>query len=362
MSDEWHVVFEACGGAAAGSCEGRLNCLSYLLLLLYPFPHFFMSHDVRSAGQGLSPAGRRLAALPLALLLTVATVCFSAPAFATTSPAPATPTASAAVAPDTSAVRIVQPGAPGEPTQVLQERQPPPIRIVQPGAPGEPTQVLSRGGRPASAPARIVYPGAPGEPSRVQRPVAALERSVGPQHTEADVAFMQDMIMHHAQAVQMTAMVSDRAASAEVRQLAQRIERSQDDEIAFMRRWLARRGEEAPPVPMAMHDAANGDQADHAEHEAHQAAHHAMEDHSEMAGMLSPDQLEELAAASGEAFDRLFLEFMTFHHEGAITMVDELFAAPNAGQETEMFDFASHVESDQAIEIARMQRLLTQLP
>jgi len=323
-----------------------------------------MSHDVRSAGQGLSPAGRRLAPLPLVLLLAVATVCFSAPAFATTSPALATPAASVAVAADTSAVRIVQPGAPGEPTQVLQERQPPPIRIVQPGAPGEPTQVLARGARPASAPARIVYPGAPGEPSRVQRPVAALERSAGPQYTEADVAFMRDMIMHHAQAVQMTAMVADRAASAEVRQLAQRIERSQDDEIAFMRRWLTRRGEEAPPVPMAMHDAAGGDQADHAahDHEAHQASHHAMEDHSEMAGMLSPAQLDALAAASGEAFDRLFLESMIFHHEGAITMVDELFAAPNAGQETEMFDFASHVESDQAIEIARMQRLLTQLP
>jgi uncharacterized protein (DUF305 family) len=259
-------------------------------------------------------------------------------------------------------VRIVQPGAPGEPTQVLQEHQPPPIRIVQPGAPGAPTQVLSRGARPASAPARIVYPGAPGAPSRVQRPVAALERTAGPQHTATDVAFMRDMIMHHAQAVQMTALVPDRAASAEVRQLAQRIERSQDDEIAFMRRWLTRRGEEAPP--MAMHGAANGDQAGQGGqgHEAHQASHHAMEDHSDMAGMLSPDQLEALAAASGEAFDRLFLEFMIFHHEGAITMVDELFAAPNAGQETEMFDFASHVESDQAIEIARMQRLLTQLP
>jgi len=319
-----------------------------------------MPHDVRSAGQGLSPAGRPRAALPLVLLLAVATVCFSAPVFATTSPTLATPAAAVAVAPDTSTVRIVQPGAPGEPTQVLQERQPPPIRIVQPGAPGQPTQVLARGARPASAPARIVYPGAPGEPSRVQRPVVALERTAGPQHTATDVAFMRDMIMHHAQAVQMTALVPDRAASAEVRQLAQRIERSQDDEIAFMRRWLERRGEEAPP-PMAMHDAANGDQAGH-DHEAHQAAHHAMEDHSDMAGMLSPDQLDALAAASGEAFDRLFLESMIFHHEGAITMVDELFAAPNAGQETEMFDFASHVESDQAIEIARMQRLLTQLP
>ncbi|NBB85085.1 MAG: DUF305 domain-containing protein [Bacteroidetes bacterium] len=328
-----------------------------------------MSHDVRSAGQGLSPAGKRLAALPVMLLLAIATVCFGAPASATPSPMLAAPPASVAVASDTSAVRIVQPGAPGEPTQVLQERQPPPIRIVQPGAPGEPTQVLSRGARPASAPARIVYPGAPGEPSRVQRPMAALERSAGPQYTEADVAFMQDMIMHHAQAVQMTALVSDRAAGEEVRQLAQRIERSQDDEIAFMRRWLTRRGEQAPLLPPAMHDAANGDQAGHAEqehaeqdHEAHQASHRAMEDHSDMAGMLSPDQLDALAAASGEAFDRLFLEFMIFHHEGAITMVDELFAAPNAGQETEMFDFASHVESDQAIEIARMQRLLTQLP
>lgn len=328
-----------------------------------------MSHDVRLAGRGLSPAGKGLAVLPIVLLLAVVIACVGPPVSATTSRALAASAAVGTAATDTAAVRIVQPGAPGEPTQVLQERQPPPIRIVQPGAPGEPTQVLSRGARPASAPARIVYPGAPGEPSRVQRPMAALERSAGPQYTEADVAFMQDMIMHHAQAVQMTAMVPDRAASAEVRQLAQRIERSQDDEIAFMRRWLTRRGEEPPMLPphvralLGMDDAADqdGDPATQG-HEAHADHDHQMHDHSDMAGMLSPDQLEDLAEASGEAFDRRFLEFMIFHHQGAITMVDNLFAAPNAGQETEMFDFASHVESDQAIEIARMQRLLTQLP
>ena len=338
-----------------------------------------MSHDVCSAGWGLSPAGKRLAVLPIVLLLAVVMACVGVPASATPSLALATSAASVATAADTSGVRIVQPGAPGEPTQVLQERQPPPVRIVQPGAPGEPTQVLSRGPRPAAAPARIVYPGAPGEPSRVQRPAATLQRAQGPQHTDADVAFMQDMILHHAQAVQMTAMVADRAASADVRQLAERIERSQEDEIAYMLSWLARRGEE-PPMLSPQERALLGmdDAEDHGDHTAHDHethmhdghdhgghdhdGHHAMHDHSDMAGMLSPDQLDELAAASGEAFDRLFLEFMIFHHEGAITMVDELFAAPNAGQEAEMFDFASHVESDQAIEIERMERLLTQLP
>jgi len=280
---------------------------------------------------------------------------------------------------DTSMVRIVQPGAPGEATRVLQEgasatvahARSGAVRIVQPGAPGEPTRVLSSGAIAPGQPARIVYPGAPGEPSRVHRTGETM-RQAGPTYSEADVVFMRDMILHHVQAVQMTELAMDRAASNEVRRLAERIERSQEDEITYMLAWLERRDQEQPTLPPEVRALLGVDDDEDHEHHEHDAAHdhdahdehahHHTHDHSDMPGMLSPDQLDELAAASGEDFDRLFLEFMIFHHEGAIHMVNELFAAPNAGQETEMFAFASHVEADQVVEIERMERLLQQLP
>lgn len=150
-------------------------------------------------------------------------------------------------------------------------------------------------------------------------------------YTEADVRFMHGMIPHHAQALEMTGLISERTANQQIRRLAQRIEISQRDEIARMRRWLETRGE---PVPGEHH-------------------HGAL-----MPGMLTEEEMARLSAARGAKFDRLFLELMIHHHEGALVMVDELFTTDGAGQETEIFLFASHVDSDQRAEIARMRSML----
>jgi uncharacterized protein (DUF305 family) len=193
-----------------------------------------------------------------------------------------------------------------------------------------------RTGGGGSAPV-LIQPGAPGEASRVISTERATDLSrVG--HTAADVRFMQGMIHHHAQALDMTALLSTRTGSDDMRKLAQRIDLSQTDEIKMMRRWLEVRGEAAPD-----------------EH-----AHHAP-GAPLMPGMLTAGEMARLAAAKGEAFDRLFLEFMIQHHAGALTMVQELFSTPGAGQESEIFAFASDVDADQRMEIDRMGAMLAML-
>ena len=185
----------------------------------------------------------------------------------------------------------------------------------------------------AAAPA-IVQPGAPGTSSRAVSPAAAADLSkVG--YTAADVTFMQGMIHHHAQALDMTALVADRTSRDDMRKLAQRIEISQADEIKMMQRWLEVRSQEVPGPH----------------------AHHAP-GAPLMPGMLTPEEMARLAAAKGSEFDRLFLEGMIKHHGGALTMVQELFAKPGAGQESEMFAFASDVDADQRMEIDRMREML----
>jgi uncharacterized protein (DUF305 family) len=154
--------------------------------------------------------------------------------------------------------------------------------------------------------------------------------------TPADVRFMQDMMVHHAQAVEMAQLAPERAASASVRTLAARILNGQTDEIALMETWLRER---AQPLP--------DEHAHH--HHPHGAA---------MAGMLSPAEMRELAAARGAEFDRLFLQRMIQHHRGAVEMVRTLFASDGAGQDEAVFRFASDVQVDQATEIARMERML----
>jgi uncharacterized protein (DUF305 family) len=193
---------------------------------------------------------------------------------------------------------------------------------------------------PASAqdpPPAIVQPGAPGEPTRTLTPeeAAALGR---PMHVDADVRFMQGMIHHHGQALDMTDLLSSRTESEQMRLLAQRIDISQTDEIGMMEGWLASRGEEAPKVREEEASPLNDDQL--------------------MPGMLTERQMAQLAAATGEVFDRLFLEFMIVHHEGALTMVSELFLVSGAGQESDIFKFASDVDADQNIEIRRMSTML----
>jgi len=193
----------------------------------------------------------------------------------------------------------------------------------------------------AVATAPTVQPGAPGTPSRVltERQTASL---VTPKHTAADVAFMTGMIAHHQQALVMTALVADRTTARDIRLLALRIELSQSDEINLMKSWLRARAE---PVP------GEGEHAGHDMHEGHL-----------MPGMLTPEQIATLQAARGIEFDKRFLEYMIQHHEGAITMVAELFSSPGGGQGSEIYGFAADVDSDQQMEIARMRRLLAERP
>ena len=180
----------------------------------------------------------------------------------------------------------------------------------------------------------IVQPGAPGEPTRVIGPNAAVDMSrVG--HTTADTRFMQGMISHHAQAVEMTDLVNRHTANEAMRKLAERIHVSQTDEIKMMEHWLSTRGEDVP----AAH------------------AHHAMEG-ALMPGMLTPEEMARLSAAKGRDFDRLFLEGMIKHHEGALVMVKDLFATAGAAQESDVFAFASDVDADQRAEIDRMRSML----
>jgi uncharacterized protein (DUF305 family) len=193
------------------------------------------------------------------------------------------------------------------------------------------------------------------------RPAVPTEATPPPQrleHTEADIQFMRDMIAHHAQALEMASLVAERTASEEIRMLARRIEVSQEDEIAMMRRWLAARGEGAPEPGQAHGEVATGDHHGHGHHQDRDDHYAGANAHQGMPGMLSHEQLSLLAHATGDEFDRLFLEFMILHHEGAITMVEALFSTEGAGQDTSIFQIASHVDSDQRAEILRMRRML----
>jgi len=186
----------------------------------------------------------------------------------------------------------------------------------------------------------VVQPGAPGQPSRT---ISAEELAEfdAPRYTEADVSFMQRMIHHHAQALRMTALVPKRAASSRLPVIAERMDLSQVAEIEQMQQWLEDRDQPAPLL-----------------HRRHGHAHGVGQ--WMMPGMLSAGHLAGLERADGRAFDRMFLQSMIRHHQGALTMVDQLYAA-GGGQESEADAFARHVVADQSIEIARMQALLAEL-
>ncbi len=196
---------------------------------------------------------------------------------------------------------------------------------------------LTFGAASAAAQPPIVQPGAPGEPSRV---ITAAEASdlAGIRFAEADVMFMQGMISHHAQALEMTALLDANTASDAMRATARRIELSQEDEIEMMQEWLRERGQEAPAVD----------------------AHHA-EGFQPMPGMLTAEEMASLADAEGAAFDRLFLELMIEHHRGAITMVENLLRQPGAAQDSVLFGFTSDITADQTAEIDRMDAMMAEL-
>jgi uncharacterized protein (DUF305 family) len=166
-----------------------------------------------------------------------------------------------------------------------------------------------------------------------------------PRFTAADVQFMQHMIGHHGQALVMTELVPSRTQRENMRLLAERIAVSQRAEMEMMQRWLKQRGQ-ALPAADASHDHMQMNHGD--------AGHEML-----MPGMLNAAELEQLRAARGSAFDRLFLKYMIRHHEGALTMVAALFTTNGAAQDPETFRFAADVDADQRAEIKRMRTLLT---
>jgi len=154
---------------------------------------------------------------------------------------------------------------------------------------------------------------------------------------------MTGMIVHHAQAVEMTALIPSHSSNKGLRTLGARISTSQSDEIKFMKRWLAARGEPVR-VSSSMSSMPGMDMS-----------HDAM---PLMPGMLTPEQMEALREAKGQEFDRLFLLGMIQHHGGALTMVKTLFDTAGAGQDAELFNFATDVDTGQRAEIRAMQNML----
>lgn len=214
-------------------------------------------------------------------------------------------------------------------------------------------QGCATGGSGAPAPAPEPSTSAPAEPARPDAARAAelaalyqaRAEAARVHYHEADVHFMTGMIGHHGQALVMSGFAPDNDASPTVQILCARIINAQKDEIAVMQEWLADRGQLVPQVHTdGGHFMVHG--PEHAMH---------------MPGMLTPEQLDELRHARGLDFDRLFLEYMIMHHEGAVTMVEELFAIDGAAQGDFVFKLASDIQADQASEIARMKLMLEAL-
>ncbi|MEM1180557.1 MAG: DUF305 domain-containing protein [Acidobacteriota bacterium] len=188
--------------------------------------------------------------------------------------------------------------------------------------------------------APIIQPGSPGQPVQELSAAEAIQiAETG--FSPADVRFMTDMIPHHFQARQMAALVAERTNNPEIVEIAGRIDASQGDEIAFMQQWLRDRGQPAPDptAPGGM---------DH---------HH----HHTMMGMATPEQMSKLEASKGTAFDRLFLELMIPHHEGAVTMVEDLHEADGSAYDPVLFEFTGDIVNDQTNEIERMNSMLVNL-
>jgi uncharacterized protein (DUF305 family) len=188
----------------------------------------------------------------------------------------------------------------------------------------------------------IVQPGAPGQASKT---LPSSTRAKLPPLSAKDVEFMQGMIMHHAQAVEMVALMPDRTDRKDLRLLGSRISQSQTAEMNFMKQWLVARGES---TEMKMEGMEDMDMSSH---------HHML-----MPGMLTAKQMAALKNAKGEEFDRLFLTGMIQHHGGALTMVKDLFDTAGSGQEAELFNFATDVDSGQRAEIRIMQGMLEKKP
>lgn len=211
-------------------------------------------------------------------------------------------------------------------------------------------------GQQTDSPPTIVQPGAPGQQSKTLS--AGEVRTTRRPPLDADIAFMQGMIHHHAQAVEMVDLLRTHGESKQLKSFGEKIAVSQTDEIQFMKQWLAERGKPSSMSHSQM------DHMEHMNHMDHMAEMKGKEPLDSMAamppmpGMLTPEQMKALANAKGAAFDRLFLTGMIQHHTGALTMVDDLFRNPAAGQDTVLFDFATDITNTQSAEIQIMKKML----
>lgn len=209
-------------------------------------------------------------------------------------------------------------------------------------------------GQQSNAPANVVQPGAPGQRSKTLKKVQVTPRVP----LDVDVAFMQGMIHHHAQAVEMVDLLRTRAESSALKAFGEKIAISQTDEIQFMKQWLEERGK---PSAMA-HDMSHMDHTNHMDHTMPDMKKtdtlDSMSGMPPMPGMLTPEQMAALAKAKGAEFDRLFLTGMIQHHKGALTMVEDLFWNPAAAQDSVLYDFATDITNTQSAEIKIMQGML----
>jgi uncharacterized protein (DUF305 family) len=228
-----------------------------------------------------------------------------------------------------------------------------------------------RGGQSDAATGSVVVqPGAPGTASKVLPPST---RGMLPQQSEADVEFMQGMIMHHAQAVEMTSLMASRTENKDLGLLGARIRSSQSDEIKFMKRWLVARNEPISMVKKSRMDMPGREKMDMemaaqrpsdtaggaiagASRQAAVTMPWAMQ--AAMPGMLTAEQMEGLRQAKDAEFDTLFLKGMIQHHQGALTMVKDLFATAGAGQDADIFNFATDADNTQRAEIGIMESML----
>ncbi|SDQ89202.1 DUF305 domain-containing protein [Thermostaphylospora chromogena] len=173
----------------------------------------------------------------------------------------------------------------------------------------------------------VIAPGKPGEPAKTLSPDEAATAVPSPTANASDVRFMQDMIIHHRQAIDMALLAPSRARSAELKRFAARIKDAQAPEIAAMTAWLREQGQRVPD-------------------------HHA--GHRGMPGMATPEQLSALRAATGAEFDRLFVELMTAHHRGAIVMARQVLAE---GSHVRVRELAEEIAITQGVEIDRLRRI-----
>ncbi|MET8050865.1 MULTISPECIES: DUF305 domain-containing protein [unclassified Streptosporangium] len=183
----------------------------------------------------------------------------------------------------------------------------------------------------AQASAPVIAPGRPGEVARTVDPSEAATLVPLPTANAADVKYVQDMIVHHRQALDMSALAPTRSEHTKLKGLASRIKDAQGPEIQFMTTWLQQQGQRVPE-------------------------HHA--GHGDMPGMATPEQMEALKAASGKDFDRLFLQLMTAHHQGAITMSEQVLTS---GSHVRIEELANDVSVTQSAEIRRMREMQAEL-